>query len=618
MINLKSMMSNLKYTVSAIVGLLFLVGYGAVSDIQPQYAPVGVYDSNLEAGVAVTSEPEYYQNGTEEWQNLYASLLRYYAELSFEQFDLPIDLEWDWYFILHDINQDGIPELFIVMQNLSGHTNLYAIYTFSNGEATSLEFDKIGFGELSILAPLDNSPWIILSYAVGSGASLTRMKIDGNALVSDAQGLYHLSDEGFEREYAGDTIDSFEGYVLTLDGNIVEIDSFEAIFGQFMENKQLVPHAITEANIANIIFGSNAYNAGTKGIIIGNIVFNNIEVSRLRNEPFTEILGSPIYVDGTFIFYEGFELSAFGWVDYQPKYLGDWGRITFINLNMPELNGVMFNGDMNVEDVIAMFGNPVQYYGYPDWINNAPHRDSLMSYQVISNGVEYRLEFWFYDSRDERPGYLRQISVVFPPQHSDITNEHSNLGIQLQLFYSDDELVEAILYFLSVENSANSPIFWWLRGWNIDVDNYASGITGSEFEYFQPVGRFNSIFEMKTATEQIVSNRFAEEHLYPVLYPVFYNNPRMFLEHDGQLFLNTLLNGGWMMAEAVYGSVVYRNDYEVKMEITYKWSSYLLMDDMYRFEVYLVRLVNEDGFWKIDTWPGSGRTFNNPPIRWFM
>ena len=44
MVNLKSIMSNFKYAVSAIVGvlLLFLVGCGSVSDTQPQYVPLGV------------------------------------------------------------------------------------------------------------------------------------------------------------------------------------------------------------------------------------------------------------------------------------------------------------------------------------------------------------------------------------------------------------------------------------------------------------------------------------------------------------------------------------------------------------------------------------------------
>ena len=235
MINLKSIMSNFKYTallrcrylrqpLSVLTLLVVLVSCSPHDkDLSHSNNPHPVYDneqdeklSSIAADIPenlslleydLAMDDTSYQSGTEGWQSLYASLLRYYAELSFEH--LPNALEWDRYFILHDINQDGIPELFIVMQNLSGHTNYYAIYTFSNGEAISLEFDKNIFGHSSILAPLDNSPWIILSHAVGSGVSLTRMKIDGNAIVSDAQGF----------------------------------------FDNLMENEQLVPHAITESNI---------------------------------------------------------------------------------------------------------------------------------------------------------------------------------------------------------------------------------------------------------------------------------------------------------------------------------------------------------------------------------
>jgi len=189
------------------------------------------------------------------WQEAYASLLRYYAELPIEQFGLPVNLEWGWHFVLHDIDQNGIPELFVLMHNLSGHTNYHAIYAFSNSEAISLEFDNMRWGDLSILAPLDNSPWIILSHAVGSGASLTRLKIDGNIIVSDAQGLYHLSDEGFERLDAGYSYASYEWYVLSIDGNPVTVEEFESVFGGFGTKEPLEFFEITEANIQNIIFG---------------------------------------------------------------------------------------------------------------------------------------------------------------------------------------------------------------------------------------------------------------------------------------------------------------------------------------------------------------------------
>ena len=194
-------------------------------------------------------------------------------------------------------------------------------------------------------------------------------------------------------------------------------------------------------------------------------------------------------------------------------------------------------------------------------------------------------------------------------------NENWDPQTQLQLFYSDDELAEAVLDFLATENFRNHPIFWWLRGSNIGVDYYARGLAISESEYFQPVRRFSSIFEMKTATEQMVSSRFAEEHLYYVLLSDG-SRPRRFLEYDGQLFYNTILNGGWMFPDPIYGSIIYRSDYEVKIEVTHEWwRSAFFYNDMHQFEVYLVRLISEDGFWKIDTWPG--RTFNNPFIRSF-
>jgi len=56
MVNLKSIMSNFKYAVSAIVGVsLFLVGCGAVSDTQPLHVHAGVYDSDTGI-IAATSK----------------------------------------------------------------------------------------------------------------------------------------------------------------------------------------------------------------------------------------------------------------------------------------------------------------------------------------------------------------------------------------------------------------------------------------------------------------------------------------------------------------------------------------------------------------------------------
>jgi len=62
-------------------------------------------------------------------------------------------------------------------------------------------------------------------------------------------------------------------------------------------------------------YADEMHHISTKGTIIGDVVFDNTEVSRLGNEPFAEVLGHPVSEDGTSIFYDGFELAAFGWVD---------------------------------------------------------------------------------------------------------------------------------------------------------------------------------------------------------------------------------------------------------------------------------------------------------------
>lgn len=173
--------------------------------------------------------------------------------------------------------------------------------------------------------------------------------------------------------------------------------------------------------------------------------------------------------------------------------------------------------------------------------------------------------------------------------------------------YSYDELVEIALNLLSYEDT---PILWWLRGENLDINEDDSGIAGNDFEHFKPIMRFNSLYEMKTATEQVVSKRFAEEHLYVVLDM----NPRMFFEYNGQLFFNVFSNGGWIHPDVVYGSVISRDEYSIQIEIKFEWDPPLVMADMdRRYEVYIIKLVNEDGLWKIDTWPGE--LFDNPPVR---
>ncbi|MCL2841444.1 MAG: hypothetical protein FWE05_11830, partial [Defluviitaleaceae bacterium] len=63
------------------------------------------------------------------WQEAYTEILRLYATGQHLN-------EWEtgWEFTLHDINQDGIPELFLGARQISGHIDYRYVYTFLGGE----------------------------------------------------------------------------------------------------------------------------------------------------------------------------------------------------------------------------------------------------------------------------------------------------------------------------------------------------------------------------------------------------------------------------------------------------------------------------------------------------
>jgi len=164
--------------------------------------------------------------------------------------------------------------------------------------------------------------------------------------------------------------------------------------------------------------------------------------------------------------------------------------------------------------------------------------------------------------------------------------------------YSHNELVSIAIDLLS---SSDAPLYWWLRGWNIDVDTSVPGIKGNDFEYFHPVRRFNTLAEMKSATEQVFTQRFVEKYLYVVLdnsNTAF--NTRMFCEFDGQLYFNSFGNGGWMQGLPVDGYVISKNEDNVLLAIVYELPS--IRADYTERETHYIRLVKEGGGWRLDSW----------------
>jgi len=201
---------------------------------------------------------------------------------------------------------------------------------------------------------------------------------------------------GEDIEYTAANVGSSEGieYVYHEDDVYDEYEINEST--TYDENELQNDHAFVDYN------PDTGARLSVNGIITGDVIFHGIEASRLFKEPFIEILGPPKNQEGFFIFYEGFQLVAHGWVwtDDDERtiiYIGSGGSIGFTDFSLPSINNVGFHSGMTHEDVIAVLGNHLQYYEYYDWQNNTPYRDDLMSYRIANSEIEYQLEFWFRD-----------------------------------------------------------------------------------------------------------------------------------------------------------------------------------------------------------------------------
>ena len=191
------------------------------------------------------------------WQEAYTEILRQYAELPLD-FDSLGELGRGWNFILHDINQDGIPELILVMRYLS-FAGIYSVYTFTNDEVVSLEFDEV-VGDVGLFAPPNNNPGIVFSQWAGSGAMYSKMGIEGNALSIMVRGFHHLNEEGFEKEWelSEQGLDfeySYEWRVLTINDEPATAEEFEYMFGAWKREYWLRDFPIIEYNIRNGVLG---------------------------------------------------------------------------------------------------------------------------------------------------------------------------------------------------------------------------------------------------------------------------------------------------------------------------------------------------------------------------
>lgn len=160
-----------------------------------------------------------------------------------------------------------------------------------------------------------------------------------------------------------------------------------------------------------------------------------------------------------------------------------------------------------------------------------------------------------------------------------------------------DEVLEE--YSMHLLNRENLPVTWWLAGGNsrtiwpdyyhyIYIDNIIlSDRTEPQTLQYCPVRRFDTVEELKLATEQVVSKKYAEAYLYPLE-----ESESMFIEQNGRLYSHTVLDISPGIGDAVSAHMLVRNADTALLEV-----EFLVMEG---FESQLIVMVLEDGLWKLD------------------
>jgi len=134
------------------------------------------------------------------------------------------------------------------------------------------------------------------------------------------------------------------------------------------------------------------------GIIIGDVFYKDIPISRLFLEPFIDVLGEPIDTRSAFFFYEGLEIMGLLSSAADEEEWADYDNVAIQldafdpHLGLFTLNGVPLV--MTRAELIATFGAP--YYDIVD-------HDHSLTYRISSPAIEYRVTFRFESPDDDAP-----------------------------------------------------------------------------------------------------------------------------------------------------------------------------------------------------------------------
>ncbi|MCL2362021.1 MAG: hypothetical protein FWC73_09445 [Defluviitaleaceae bacterium] len=212
-----------------------LIGLSACYDIQGASSlteeRVFVYEADTNQGYTQDISAEAIS-----WQEAFSYKLYYYAQL-------PVDEAYpraaEWRFMLHDIDQDGIPELFLILTfDNSRYIDHRAVYSFADGGIVRLKTGISGETYGGMLIP------------PGGGSGIIQMQSAGHVIRYD---MLVLSGFTLSNVMNADVVEMADS--LRINAQPVTEDEFEYVFGCRDEKVWLPSHEITKSNIRNIIFG---------------------------------------------------------------------------------------------------------------------------------------------------------------------------------------------------------------------------------------------------------------------------------------------------------------------------------------------------------------------------
>lgn len=140
------------------------------------------------------------------------------------------------------------------------------------------------------------------------------------------------------------------------------------------------------------------------------------------------------------------------------------------------------------------------------------------------------------------------------------------------------------------------PVYWWTEanGMLLSINNHLWPIFDApDYTPFYCIERFNSIEEMKRATEQVMTKKYARENLYPLL-----EENHHLQEKDGRLYIDIKGKNRPAFFKPVSSSVESKTKDNATLTVVFR-------DESDNEETHKIELVKENDNWKLNNFPFS-------------